>query len=146
MNKRLGNNPNRRIADLDCLDAEQKAKLKKAVHYVGSGHHKRNPMNYGLERTNPRPTKSLCDLNQSIPLEQAVRLLQEGVEHGLYSQPGADGFPKYIWSVSESGDVFEAKTDTHGSGKYHGYPLENEDAMREYVKSIWIKRCHQAGQ
>ena len=32
------------------------------VRYVGSGHHKRNPADYGLTRTSLRPTQSFCDL------------------------------------------------------------------------------------
>lgn len=39
MGTRPGNNPKRRIAVSDCLNSEQKAELKKAARYVGSGHH-----------------------------------------------------------------------------------------------------------
>ena len=74
-----------------------------------------------------------------------MQLLNDGIDHGLFSKPGNDGFPKFIWAVSESGDVFEAKTDTLGTGKYHGYPLEHEDDMHKYVKDIWKRRCQEAG-
>lgn len=146
MEIRPGNNPKRRIAAPDCLNSEQKARLKAAARYVGSGHHKRNPADYGLERTNPRPTKSLCDLDRVINLREAEQLLNEGIELGLFSKPGFDGFPKFIWSVTDSNDVFEAKTDSHGSGRYHGYPLEDEDDMRDHVVAIWKQRCKQAGR
>lgn len=99
MARRPGNNPKRRIAALERLTEDQKNALMGAVRYVGSGHHKRNPVDYGLLRANPRPT-----------------------------------------------EVFEAKTDTHGTGEYHGYPLEDEDAMHKYVKSIWEERWPHAGQ
>ena len=120
--------------------------LERSARYVGSGHHKRYPADYGLQRTNPRPTKSLCDLERVIPLNEAKSLLTEGIRRGLFSEIRQDGFPKFIWSVSRDGEVFEAKTDTHGSGEYHGYPLEDEDAMHPYVKSVWKERCQDAGQ
>ena len=51
-----------------------------------------------------------------------------------------DDFPKYIWSVDEAGEVYEAKTDPNMLGHYHGYRLEEEDAMRELIKANWKKR------
>lgn len=110
------------------------------VRYVGSGHHKRSPGDYGFERTNPRPTKSLCDLRRAITLEEAKSLLQAGIRKKMISVPLDNGFPKYIWSVSDSGDVFEAKTHQNTLGMYHGYPLEGEDDMREYVLKMWAER------
>ncbi|MHB1512778.1 MAG: hypothetical protein ACYCVM_08990 [Acidiferrobacter sp.] len=123
-----------------------KQRLEKLARYVGSGHHKRNPADYGLPRTNPRPTKSLCDLGRPILLDEARLLALSGIRCGLFSQIRHDGFPKFIWSVSDRGEVFEAKTDANGTGEYHGYPLEDEDAMRMYVKSVWEERCRNAGQ
>lgn len=146
MARRPGNNPKRRIAPPERLTDAQKKALGTTVRYVGSGHHKRNPADYGLPRANPRPTKSLCDLERTIRLDEACRLVARGIACGLFSEPQADGFPKFIWSVSEHGEVFEAKTDTHGTGEYHGYPLEDEDDMHKYVKSIWKERCPNAGQ
>ncbi|WP_073109317.1 hypothetical protein [Pollutimonas bauzanensis] len=146
MGVRPGNNPKRRIAPPSCLNGEEKTRLKQSVRYVGSGHHKRDPATYGLLRSNPRPTKSLCDLERMIPLDEARELVESGIKCGLFSEPRVDGFPKFIWSVSDSGEVFEAKTDANGTGEYHGYPLEDEDAMCRYVKSVWMERCQNAGQ
>lgn len=143
---RPGNNPKRRIAPISSVSDEVKQRLERAARYVGSGHHKRNPADYGLPRTNPRPTKSLCDLERAIPLEEARLLVVAGIRWGLVSEIRKDGFPKYIWSVSERGEVFESKTDANGTGEYHGYPLEDEDAMYVYVKSVWEERCENAGQ
>lgn len=106
MTCRPGNNPKRRIAPSERLTKEQKDALKDRVRYVGSGHHKRNPADYGLPRANPRPTKSLCDLERTILLDEARQLVARGIEHGLFSEPQGDGFPKFIWSVSEHGEVF----------------------------------------
>lgn len=146
MGNRPGNNPKRRILAPERLTDAEKANLKRAVRYVGSGHHKRHPAGYALPRANPRPTKSLCDLERVIRLDEARKLLEDGIDCGLFSEPGEGGFPKFIWSVSQSGEVFEAKTDRNGTGEYHGYPVEDEDAMHQYVKSVWVQRCPDAGQ
>jgi hypothetical protein len=30
-------------------------------------------------------------------------------------------------------------------GVYHGYRLEEDDDMRDYIKWVWKQRCRQAG-
>jgi hypothetical protein len=146
MKPRQGNNPKRRIAPIECLGTDQRRALQKSIRYVGSGHHKRNPADYGLRRVDPRPTKSMCDLGRAVGLKEARQLIERGIERGMFSTPREDGFPKFIWGVSGLGEVFESKTDASGSGVYHGYPLENEDTMVEYVRSVWKKRCQDVGQ
>ncbi|MCW5286740.1 hypothetical protein [Verminephrobacter eiseniae] len=127
----------RRAVAPDTVSPADLRALSKKVTYVGHGNHKRFPANYGLTSTSPRPTKSLCDMTRTILLEEALALLKCGVLKGIISQPRADGFPKYIWSVSAAGEVFEAKSHPNDNGRYHGYPLENEDAMRAHILSIW---------
>lgn len=140
MRKRSGNNPKRRIQPLTSLTDEQKEKLSKEANYVGSGHHKRNPLDYGFQRTNPVPTKSLCDLKRKITRAEAQALMAAGIERGMVSEMRESGFPKFIWSVSEEGEVFESKTDSM-TGEYHGYPIEDEDTVLQYIKSVWEERC-----
>lgn len=137
---RQGNNPKRRVADANFLSDAEKASLGKKIRYVGSGHHKRYPLDYGFERVNPRPTKSMCDLVRKITLNEASSLLISGLESGLVSEFGYGGVPKFIWSVDGSGEVYESKTDPSTLGDYHGYRLEEEDDMREHVRDIWKKR------
>jgi hypothetical protein len=146
MRVRTGNNPKRRIISGVLPETGIREKLAAVVKYTGSGHHKRNPADYGLERTNPRPTKSLCDAAGSLPLSVALGLLREGVLKAMISAPAEDGFPKYIGSVSPEGVVYEAKTHPNTPGEYHGYPLENEDDMRAYVMKIWVDRCSAPGK
>lgn len=140
MGKRSGNNPKRRIVDPQDVTPDQVNKLLEEARYVGSGHHKRNPADYGFDRTNPRPTKSLCDAGRVVTLEEAKSLLKSGILKKMISSPAEDGLPKYIWSVSETGEPFESKTHPGNSGDYHGYPLEVEDDMRERVLKSWSER------
>lgn len=79
-------------------------------------------------------------------LSEAQAQLAHGAVSGMISVPAADGFPKYIWCVTDDGRVFEAKTHPSTPGQYHGYPLENEDPMRDYVQEIWNTRCLDAGK
>lgn len=138
---RSGNNPKRRVAAPDSITAELLDRLQKNAKYVGSGHHKRNPVDYGFDRSSPRPTKSLCDANRSIRKDEASALLRRGLEKKMVSaMKESDEFPKYIWSVSDQGEVFEAKTHANTPGEYHGYPLENDDDLRDYIAGLWNNR------
>ena len=56
-----------------------------------------------------------------------------------------DTYPKYIWCVDEDGEVYEAKTDAVTPGIYHGYRLEEDDNMRDYISAVWKQRWPQAG-
>lgn len=144
--KRSGNNPKRRIISANSVHADKLERLAARVQYVGSGHHKRYPANYGFDRTNPVPTKSLCDLTGSVLLAEAQAWLVAGIMRAMISEPLADGFPKFIWCVANDGRVFEAKTHPSTPGQYHGYPLEGEDDMKAYVIKTWAARCQEAGQ
>jgi hypothetical protein len=139
--KRQGNNPKRRIAAVTSLDEKQRKSLASTASYAGSGHHKRSPADYGLERTNPRPTKSLCDFAKVVSLKEARKLLTKGIELGMVSDFRYGRFPKFVWSVGAEDEVYEAKTSANSSGAYHGYPLEAEDDFRKHVLSEWKKRC-----
>src|SRR5882672_5508745 len=131
--KRPGNNPKRRIARPDLLTEAQRAELAKIVKYVASGHHKRNPADYGLERTNPRPTKSLCDMLRIVKLEEVNHMIRKGILCGMISEFFFNTYPKFVWCVSEDGEVYEAKTDAMTPGVYHGYRLEEDDNMRDHI-------------
>ena len=144
--RRAGNNPKRRVVAVDMSTQQIRLQLEQRVRYVGSGHHKRNPADYGFERTNPRPTKSLCDMERIIHLPEATSLLLIGIKLGMFSELQNDGYPKFIWAVSEDGSTFEAKTDVHGTGEYHGYPLSSSDPMHHYIKKVWEERCKRLGQ
>ncbi len=99
-----------------------------------------SPADYGFERTNPRPTKSLCDANRTIRLAEATALLAAGINKGMISRPLDNGLPKFVWSVSDAGEAFEAKTHANTPGEYHGYPLEPEDDTRQRVLDAWKQR------
>lgn len=138
MRPRQGNNPKRRIGSQATL--EQQEKIQRKAIYVGSGHHKLYPANYKFRVTNPRPTKSLCDLNRVILLREATALMISGVERLMFSELNEEGMPKYIWAVSDAGEVFECKTDPSTPWQYHGYPINNEESFSAYILKEWNDR------
>jgi len=139
--RRTSFDPTRRIADLMVWSPEQRDALLAQAKYVGSGHHKRYPADYGLERTNPRRTATVCDAQRVFKLTEAIELLATGIRKGMVSTVlAADGMPKYIWSVSAQGEAFEAKTSKNTPWQYHGYPLDEHDALRERVLKTWKER------
>ena len=140
MPKRQSNNPKRRIADAGSFTTEQQNRLLDVAKYVGSAVHKRYPGDYGFHPPiNPRPAKSLCDDLRPVLANEAQRLFVAGIRKGVVSTFLIDELPKYVWSVDDQGEVYEAKWDRDG---YHGYRLDkgNEKDLRELVLKEWNKR------
>jgi len=77
--KRQGNNPKRRIAPSGRLTFEGKGQLGRVVRYIGSVNHKLHPAAYGFPRPEPRPNKSVCDMERDILLPEAEQLVASGI-------------------------------------------------------------------
>ncbi len=139
MKARQGSNPKRRIAPSGRLDAEGRKSLAAKLTYVGSAHHKTKPGDYGFDPpVSPHPWKSICDGLRVVLLAEARDLFHRGILSGMFSEFPGGGVPKYVWAVDAEGEVYEAKI---GSNDYHGYRLEETDAMRRVVLKEWAKRC-----
>jgi hypothetical protein len=139
MKARQGTDPKRRIVPAHELNAEEREALASRLIYVGSALHKTKPGDYGFHPpVNPRPWKSICDGLRVIVLAEARELFRQGILGGMFSKFPAGGAPKYVWTVDDAGEVYEAKVGNNG---YHGYRLEEDDAMRKLVLREWAKRC-----
>jgi len=137
---RQSNNPKRRIAEPGALSVQQQDTFLGKARYVGSAIHKLRPADYGFyPPSNPRPHKSLCDDLRTIPAAEALRLFVAGVRKGMISTARVEGLPKYVWSVDDQGEAYEAKWGRDG---YHGYRLdkEGERYQRECVLRAWSER------
>ncbi len=143
MPKREGNRPDRRIALEGAVEAEALRALAARVHYVGSAHHKLRPGDYGfIPSVNPRPSKSPCDELRAMLHGEASQLFRRGFELGMVSSFSEGGVPKYVWSVDERDEVYEAKTKPERESDYHGYRLgDDEQDMRRYILKEWKQRC-----
>lgn len=139
--KRFGNNPKRRIAPQHSISQQELQRFEDEVRYLGSAHHKRIPADYGFHGPpSPRPHKSLCDSKRVIRRDEAKALLLCGLRLGMVSTYRMNGYPKYVWSVDQDGEPYEAKLG-HDGRSYHGYRLGVDDrAMREEVIREWLAR------
>lgn len=135
---REGNNPKRRIAPLGALSPAALGALADALRYAGSGNHKRYAGDYGLDPpSNPRAWKSLCDDKRPLLKNEAASLFEAGIRRGMISMPGADGTPKFVWSVDVFGEVYEANLGSEG---HHGYRLSADDDLAKLVLRAWRER------
>ena len=113
-------NPKRRLHK--GLEKDKAASIAKSLKYKGSPLHKRVPGDFGLTPpSSPRPGKTLCDGVGIFQVKVADLLLRKGAEKGLVSHDADQGFPRYIWVVTDNEDVLEARCDDAEHGTYHGY-------------------------
>ena len=138
--RQVQNRPNRRIVPAGALrDVISLAMLTRA-RYVGSPQHKRYRADYESQPpVSPRPDKSLCDDLRSVPSREAIRLFQAGIRLRMVSKPLDNGLPKFVWSVDDDGEVYEAILGSDGPN-YHGYRLKHDAANRAAVIAEWNKR------
>ena len=136
-----GNNPKRRIAKHGFYTKQELDGFASIARYQGSAHHKLRPADYDFDPpTAPRPSKSVCDGKRVVRHDEARRLLQAGMRLGLVSSHKQGDWPKYVWTIDDNGEVYEAKLG-HDGNRYHGYRLSEDDgAMREWVMAEWSKR------
>ena len=83
----------------------------------------------------------MCDRKRIVTRREAEVLFRNGVKCGMVSRHAEKGFPKYVWTVDDNGDVYEAKLG-HDGRSYHGYRLGADDRfMRRQVIKEWQARC-----
>jgi hypothetical protein len=58
----------------------------------------------------------------------------------MFSSFEGESLPKYVWSVDNDEEAYEAILGRDG---YHGYLLEKEDEMRSVVLKEWKKGARQ---
>jgi hypothetical protein len=139
MKRKDGYNPKRRIAPESMLSRARRDVLGGRVVYGGNPEHKRSRGDYGLvPPVQPRPGKTLCDAQ--ILKAEALLLLRAGFQKGMVSLCAEDKWPQNVWSVAETGDVFEAQLENPEQGVYHGYPKPIDDDFRTEVIREWKKR------
>src|SRR5690606_11296701 len=82
----------------------------------------------------PHPTRRTAPNRQTKPVGAA----SAAIRHTPHQ--------KAVAAKAPPTKAFEAKTDTNGTGEYHGYPLEPEDAMHDYVRFAWKEKCQRTGR
>ncbi len=124
------------------LTETERAELLRVATYKGVPYHKRSPGDFGLTPpAAPRPDKTQCDEARVFKQAIAEDLLRRAIEGGLVSaSTNADGYPRQMWVVDDSGQVFEAMQGGDDAGQYHGYPIRRSDPFHDEVTRRWDGR------
>lgn len=124
------------------LAPEEKEFLRAHAQYEGSPLHKRNPGDFGLTPPSaPRADKTLCDEAHVFQVQVAKDLLLSAIDGGIVSEGTASpGFPKQLWVVDSTGQVFEAMHGGSQTGRYHGYPIRRTDPLFDEIVTAWNRR------
>jgi hypothetical protein len=103
--------------------------LLETVTYKGSPKHKRNPRIFDLEPfIGDRGDATLCDDHanfQPADMAEIPRLIERGLKAGLIGTN--------LWTVSDSGWIFEGRLTNAIRSEYHGYPVRPAEAIAEPV-------------
>jgi len=146
--QRTNNNVKRQLA-LNPATEKQNFLLK-SVKYGAYSKHKRNPSLYGLAAYNgPDEERTYCDEHASFFKKDVGRiphLLARAVRFGLWSEQVAQGVPRLLWTIDNTGWIFEFRITNTGHAEYHGYPILPNDAFAKVVlasggQTIAAGRC-----
>jgi hypothetical protein len=134
--QREGKPPRIRAARMTALERE--ALVAAQVAYEGHADHKRNPARWGfIGRSGPRPDATLCEDAAVDEKDQALVLFKLAVASGLVEEGWTEGFPKRIWVVDDTEQVFELRHGGSRDGVYHGYPILKDNPFAEKVLLAW---------
>lgn len=134
--QRSRNNAKRRlIATLPTT--ESRAELSTRVTYGAYSKHKFNPTAYKLSPyAGQDEERTYCDAHAKFGKESLHRipaLLVRGVMLGLWSDQNNGDAPSLLWTLDESGWIFELRITNPGQLQYHGYPVLPDDAFARHV-------------
>lgn len=134
--QRSRNNANRRLsATLPSLELRQA--LVARVQYGAYSKHKYNPSAYKLSPyAGMDVERTYCDAHAGFGKEDFSRitgLLFRGIMLGLWSDQSNQSPPTLLWTVDESGWIFELRITNAEQALYHGYPLLPQDAFARHV-------------
>lgn len=133
---RSRNNPHRRlIAVLPSMP--ERLALSAQVNYGAYAKHKFHPTAYKLAPYAGQDVeRTYCDAHAGFGREQSTKipvLLKRGVMLGLWSDQREGGIPSLLWTIDESGWIFELRVTNAGQLQYHGYPVLPADAFARHV-------------
>lgn len=142
--QRSRNNVKRRLVSV--LPAlESRLALAECVRYGAYSKHKYKPDAYGLAPyAGMDVDRTYCDAHASFGKESASRipaLLRRAVMLGLWSEQHVGEVPSLLWTVDESGWVFELRMTNVAQAQYHGYPLLSGDAFAKRVLARVAEVC-----
>lgn len=134
--QRSRNNANRRLIAVLPTRASRE-ELSARVTYGAYSKHKFNPTAYNLSPyAGQDEERTYCDAHASFGKENLHRipaLLVRGVMLGLWSDKNNGDAPSLLWTLDESGWIFELRITNSGQALYHGYPVLPNDAFARHL-------------
>lgn len=134
--QRSRNNPKRQLIATLPTKASREA-LSQRVAYGASAKHKFNPTAYKLSPyAGQDEERTYCDAHANFGKEDHRRipaLLVRGVMLGLWSDQDNAEAPNLLWTLDESGWIFELRITNSDQAQYHGYPVLRGDAFARHV-------------
>lgn len=134
--QRSRDNPKRRLcAELPAVVV--RAGLAAQVIYGPYSKHKFHPTAYGLTPyAGSDEERTFCDEHAKFGKDDFVRiprLLYRGVMLGLASEWIDGDVPNLLWTIDDTGWIFELRITNSGQALYHGYPVLPGDAFARHV-------------
>lgn len=134
--QRSRNNANRRLI-VALPTKASRVELSARVRYGGYSKHKFNPTAYKLSPyAGQDEERTYCDAHAKFGkgnLHRIPALLVRGVMLGLWSSQNNGDAPSLLWTLDESGWIFELRITNSGQAQYHGYPVLPGDAFARLV-------------
>ncbi|WP_145923895.1 hypothetical protein [Pseudomonas citronellolis] len=134
--QRSRNNANRRLSNT-MPTGDLRAALSARVKYGAYSKHKYNPSAYKLTPyAGMDVERTYCDAHAHFGKGDSHRikdLLKRGVMLGLWSDQKDGDVPSLLWTVDETGWIFELRITNSDQALYHGYPLLPEDAFARHI-------------
>ncbi len=111
--------------------------------FEGYPKHKLRPQAFNLEPfTGQREDVTYCDGHaQFTPadMQRVPVLLRRGILAGLVGHNDAQGDPTLVWTVDDTGWIYEARITIPGRALYHGYPVLRNEAIARPVIARYIQ-------
>ena len=134
--QRSQNNAKRRLTAA-VPSAKSRVELLERVTYGPYAKHKLNPTAYKLSPyAGQDEERTYCDAHAGFSkdsFERIPKLIERGVRLGLWSDQNDGDTPSLLWTLDESGWIFELRISNSGQAQYHGYPVLRGDAFARYV-------------
>lgn len=134
--QRSRNNAKRRLIAALPTTASR-VELSARVTYGAYSKHKLNPTAYKLSPyAGQDEERTYCDAHADFGKENLSRiptLLVRGVMLGLWSDQNNGDAPSLLWTLDESGWIFELRITNSGQAQYHGYPVLPGDAFARHI-------------
>ena len=132
------NSDNRKRGLAEAVSDDEVATLIDSVSYVGSPKHKIHPTIFGLEPFHGRRgDATLCDAHAHFQPKDMVRI-QALITRGLSAKLVGTN----LWTVDDSGWIYEARLTNSQTGEYHAYPVRPSEPIAEPVYrrySVWAE-------